>query len=161
MVTVNAMLERVLMLNVQDVSDKSFTETSEDYVKANTDQMYDGKLSTGDDITPSYQDDPYFKSRESAQRYSDWKDAITPSPKRKKGTPNLFINGKFHRSITMRVSGDSLNIRSDFYKADAIERKFSEKIYGLNKDSRVKYIAQSFLPALKKRVTNITKLKFS
>src|SRR5258708_7633887 len=86
-------------LNTDKIITKIMDDTQVQLLEENKEQMYDGKLKTGGNITPSYLEDPYFKSRESAQRYSDWKDRITPNPERESGVPNLFINGKFYDSL--------------------------------------------------------------
>jgi hypothetical protein len=97
------------------------------------------------DISPTYFQDPFFKSQEAAQRYSDWKDRISPKTSRKRGVPNLWINGFFHSTISISVNGQSIMYDSTFSGADDIERKFA-KIYGLNAEMRKEYIKNFLRP---------------
>jgi hypothetical protein len=112
----------------------------------------EGKRRDGKDISPSYFEDPWFKSIESATAYSEWKDRITPNTKRKKGVPNLFIVGTFHKSITLDISGDSIKFHSSFPEAADIERKFTGMIYSLNVEKRTEYVREFLRPAFMTRV---------
>jgi len=140
MVTAKALLEKYKRIDVESVAEQSVDNTKEEMLALNLEQMMEGKTRTGEDITPSYLDDPFFKSRESAQRYSDWKDKITPNPKRKKGTPNYYINGTYHDSIEIQINGDSIDFASSYQGAANIEKKTQGKLYGLNAEKRVPYI---------------------
>ena len=135
-------------MKVEQVCEGAVNQTKEDLLSLNKTQMFDGKTKTGQDITPSYLDDPYFKSRESAQRYSDWKDSITPNPKRKKGTPNLFIVGTYHNSLEIKVGNGQIDTRSSFVKASSIEAKFGGDIYGLGGEYKEEYIGDNLAPAV-------------
>jgi len=108
--------------------------------------MLEGKRRDGNDISPSYFEDPFFKSLESAQRYSDWKDEITPNPKRKKGVPNLYINGFYHESIGIAVTKSGVEFNSTFADAADIERKFGSLIYSLNVEKRTEYVKNFLNP---------------
>lgn len=113
--------------------------TKEIYTRENTEQMLEGKNRYGEDLSPSYLNDPYFKSKESAQRYSDWKDRITPNPKRKKGVPNLYIVGTYHKSITSRVINGRIVVESTFDAANKIENKYNG-LYGLSTPFQIDYV---------------------
>lgn len=145
--TINSLLKAVEKIQIQLVCEIAVDQTKENLLSLNRQQMFDGKTETGGDISPSYLEDPYFKSRESAQRYSDWKDKITPNPKRKKGVPNLFIVGTFHDSISIEVAGSSIKFQSSFEKASAIVSKFSGNIYGLGGEYKADYIVTDLSPA--------------
>ena len=82
--------------------------TKEQILIKNKQQLMEGIKGDGNEITPSYLNDPYFKTKESAQRYSNWKDKITPNSKRKSGTPNLYINGFYHNTIEINVKGEKI-----------------------------------------------------
>jgi hypothetical protein len=129
----------------------------EEIADLNREQLMEGKKADGTEITPSYYDDPYFKSRESAQRYSDWKDIITPNDLRKSGTPNLFINGRFHDSIAVKVSSKSVIFSSPDLNAFKIEAKFGNGIYGSTNESK-KQIKEKAQPAFIKSVREFVKL---
>lgn len=124
----------------EEAAKDALVTTGDRLVEINREQMLEGKRRDGKDISPTYLEDPFFENVEEAIGYSEWKDSITPNPKRKRGVPNLFIDGTFHRSITMDVSGDSLKFHSTFEAAGEIERKFA-LIYGLNAEKRTVFIA--------------------
>lgn len=106
----------------------------------------EGKGRDGTDLSPTYLEDPYFKTKEAAQRYSDWKDKITPNPIRKSGVPNLYINGFYHNSIGLTITSTSLNFVSKSYMGSDIERKFGERIHGLNTEKRIIYVSGFLRP---------------
>lgn len=121
------------------VAENAIDQTKDDLVELNREQMMEGKNKFGQNLTPSYFNDPYFKSAESAKRYSAWKDKITPNPNRPSGTPNYFINGAYHRSIKATVQGGKIVVDSDFKGASNIESK-ATGIYGLSAAFKVRYI---------------------
>src|SRR5690349_16298463 len=93
------LLENLEAVDIDNAAINALSRHDEDMERLNRKQLLEGKLSTGRDLHPTYLEDPFFKTKEAAQKYSDWKDKITPNPKRKKGVPNLYITGPFHRSI--------------------------------------------------------------
>lgn len=116
---------------------EALQESDDRILSLNRKQLFEGKKSDGLDLTPSYFDDPYFKTRESAARYSAWKDKITPNSKRKSGTPNLYINGFFHNRIEVIIDERGLRFTNDWEKTKDIKEKFGPNIFGLNSDSKV------------------------
>jgi len=152
MTTIKGFRNRLVNLNVAEAAAKAMEATSDQLVLINREQMLEGKRRDGKDISPSYLEDPYFKTREAAQRYSDWKDELTPNPKRKKGVPNLFIIGTYHESISALIRGEVIQFNSTFADSVDIERKFGVEIYGLNSEKRVGFIAEFLRPALLKNV---------
>lgn len=138
MAGINEMIHRFGRLNRKEAIATALDQTKDRMIELQREQLLEGKTSKGDDITPSYLDDPYFKSRQAAQRYSAWKDRITPHPIRKSGTPNLFINGAFHKSIEAVIKPGSVIISATFKKAASIEGKFKD-IYGLNDEKTGAY----------------------
>jgi hypothetical protein len=149
--TIGRLISNLDKIDLEKVVQEVVTETKDEILHAQREQLLEGKLSTGQDITPSYLEDPYFKSRESAQRYSDWKDKITPNPKRKKGVPNLFIVGTFHNSISVDVTTNSVVFDASFKKPDII-RKFSENIFGLNPEKAGQYSQEHLAPEATRRI---------
>lgn len=123
------------------------------------DQLYDGKNSLGEDITPSYLDDPFFKSPEQALAYSKWKDKITPNPNRKTHTPNLFINGYFHSTINLKVTKEEIIYDTNAFGKEIIA-KYGDKLLGMGPITKEVFIEDLFYPRLKKIITQITGLKF-
>jgi hypothetical protein len=119
-----------------EIASAALSKHTDDMAEMTRQQLLEGKLSTGKDISPTYLEDPYFKSKDAAQRYSDWKDKITPNQKRKKGVPNLIITGPFHNSIQVDIKGEDFVYQSSFKNSADILNKFSEDIFGLTEDSK-------------------------
>ncbi len=154
-----AMKRRFEQLNTDQVIYLSVQETEEDIKDLNREQMYDGKTNEGTDITPSYLQDPYFQGdRQRAQAYSDWKDKITPNPRRNPGTPNLFINGYFYSTIDVLVFLDKITFRSRFDDQNEISNKF-KNIYGLGGNIKRIYLDDYLKPILKEKMQDATGLK--
>ncbi|HEY4112188.1 hypothetical protein [Puia sp.] len=135
-------------------------QSKDELLERNKNQMYDGKTRTGEDISPSYLEDPYFKSPEAAQRYSDWKDDITPNSNRKPGVPNLYINGAFYRSLRIEVSGEVIITDSSFPEAADIERKFTTKIFGLGGRYKADFLSDFLKPVFREHIMAATGLNF-
>lgn len=161
MSTILTVANRIMQLNLEKEVPAIIDRTKEEILAKNREQLLEGRKKDGTELTPSYLNDPYFKTREAAQRYSNWKDKITPNNKRRSGTPNLFIIGSFHNSIKIEVKGDVFDIYSTYPEAGDIENKYTEQIYGLNKENKTAYIAETFFPRLKTYIESTTKLKLT
>jgi len=159
MLTINGLYEKVKAVNTDKVIDTAFQNSVSDLGEINKVQLFDGKGNDGQNLTPSYFDDPYFKSRESAQRYSDWKDKITPNPKRQSGTPNLFINGKYYDSRSVFLRGQNIVYDATF-KGIEIEGKYAGKVDGLGGDYKKQFLDESLRQNFNKEISAATGLKF-
>lgn len=100
-------------------------------------QLLRGKASSGDDIRPYYSEDiqpsGYFRSRDSAQRYSAWKENLyyPYSVERNPDAPNLYINGKFHEELGVFFDSDSVKIIGATQYANNIIAKYGVQTFGL------------------------------
>ena len=157
MARISDIQNRLKSINISDISVESIDETKDVFLEINKEQLLAGKTKKGVDITPSYIDDPYFKTPGAAQRYSAWKDKITPSDIRTPGTPNLYINGTFHESISINVSGPIINISASF-KGNEIENKYTSDIFGLGGDFKTKYVSEDLIPVFLRKVRQATGL---
>lgn len=151
-----ALIEKFKNLDATRVATSSIELTKDQMLAANREQMLAGKNRLGEDLG-SYLDDPYFKSRESAQRYSDWKDQITPHPTRKKGVPNLFITGPYHRSLDFAIQGQTLVPLSNFPAALKIQEKFDD-IRGLGGTFKLIYLKEHVRPTMMKEIRKTVRL---
>lgn len=124
-------------INQAEVASAAVDETKEILLEKNREQMLEGRNKNDDDLSPGYLDDPFFKSREAAQRYSDWKDDITPNPKRKPGVPNLFINGLFHSELKIDVKGLKIDFTSGYIQNEVFEKY--DGLMGLGPDKKREY----------------------
>lgn len=154
MATLAQFKQKVISLDLLEMAAEALTLTQDRFLFLQKEQLYEGKDRTGRSPHPFYTEDPFFKTPESAQRYSDWKDAITPNPKREKGAPNFFITGFWYDSLKLVVTG----LKIDFPNAiPQIEQKWGETILGLNDEKRAIYIETSLLPTfigiIKKRLS--------
>lgn len=103
-------------------------------------QLLEGKTSEGKDIHPFYTEDikprGWFHTRESAQRYADWKQTISYpySVKRNPSAPNLYVTGVFHDDLNVSFGADSVAIVPDTAYASNIMAKYGRGMFGLNKE---------------------------
>ena len=108
-------------------------------------QLASGKDSEGNDLQPSYLEDlqpkGHFYSVESAKRYSDWKQTITPpnyrggSGSRQADTPNLYITGKFYDELGVFFSPDDVTIEGITSYAQNIIDKYGLEKFGLTSEN--------------------------
>lgn len=140
-------------------------------VTAIREQLYSGVDGNEHVLRPTYTGDPYFKMRyknpqvalRKAAEYRDWKNDITPpetsrhihfSP-RGTDTPNLFIDGTFHRSIVADVSGGVLRVNTEGFKdGRAIEAKYGTAIFKVSNSSWEWIIKEYVAPELTKLKLN-------
>jgi hypothetical protein len=156
--TIRGLYNRVLTVDSNKIAQETMEGTEEEIRQYNLQQLLDGKTNEGIDISPTYLEDPYFNSLAEAQAYSDWKDRISPPSNRRKGVPNLFINGYYHSTRQVQIVGDKIMYRSTWNEGDEIEQKF-KNIDGLNPESRQKYIPEVLRPAFKHLIEAATGLK--
>ena len=101
-------------------------------------QLLEGKNSHGEDIHPLYTEDikprGWFKTRESAQRYADWKQTISYpySVRRNPNAPNLYITGVFHDDLGVDFGSDAVAIIPDTAYAANIMSKYGRGMFGLS-----------------------------
>jgi len=132
--------------------------TEEEIKHYNTLQLLDGKTNLGTDISPTYLEDPFFKTPAQAQAYSDWKDRISPASNRRKGVPNLYINGYYHSTRKVQIIGDKIVYSSSYSEAPDIEHTF-KNIDGLSPESRQKFVPFVLMPVFKHLIEQATGLK--
>ncbi len=134
-----------------------FVKYAVDLGQLNKQQLLAGKLNTGQDLSPTYQEDPYFETIAQAQAYSDWKDRITPNPKRRPGVPNLYINGYYHSSREISIVIDRI-IYSAGWKETEFEAKYTTAINGLGGEWKEYFLSELIRPALMEEIKRITGL---
>lgn len=101
-------------------------------------QLFEGKAASGEDIRPYYSEDlqpgGYFRSAETAKRYSVWKEkgiSYPYSAKRNPDAPNLYINGRFHSELDVQFDADSVGIVGTTGYAQGIMAKYGINTFGL------------------------------
>ena len=110
----------------------------QDIIEQQRIQLLEGKNSDGEDMHPYYTEDVkprgYFRTKESAQRYADWKQTLSYpySVKRNPNAPNLYITGVFHDDLNISFGPDSLSIVPDTSYAANIMKKYGFGVFGLS-----------------------------
>lgn len=134
MITPDFFTSKIESVDMNSIIGKSIELNQDEIVELNRDQLWDGKDALGNDITPSYLDDPYFKTKEAAAAYMRWKQKITPNPDRKPETPNMYINGSFYKSLKLDPGTEDFSIKTDSPLGRKIDQKF-DNLEGLTDDS--------------------------
>lgn len=135
-------------------------DTEDQILFLNRMQLLRGLDRHGNYLSPKYSEDPFFKSPESARRYAEWKARIEPHTDKPFDVPNLFITGRYHSSIDIRVSNAEIETMSSDPNAANIEGKFSEDIYGLNPESKSVYIEEHLFDRVKEGIRKKLGFKF-
>lgn len=145
---------------IAEVAD-SVNETKEAMISLNRMQLLRGLTKEGEYLSPKYSEDPFFKSKESAKRYAQWKKRIEPiKTDRPEDVPNLYIVGVFHSKIDVEANASEYTFTNTASFASGVEGKF-KNIYGLTSESKSEtYIPDYLLPAVQNRVTSKLGFKF-
>lgn len=121
-------------------------------------QMSEGRGVDGEYIRPFYSEDPYFKTAKAAADYANWKERITPNPKRPKDVPNLLINGYFYSSLKAKVEGDVFEIDSNVSLGEKVLDEHPNA-QGLNAEKRLEFAETFTLPDIKASLLEKTGLE--
>lgn len=121
-------------------------EVTQDEITAlNKKQLFSGIRSTGADIKPAYA-------------------PLTILIKDQKGQPTdrvtLRDKEDFYDGLFVDVNSETFVINSSDSKTDALTGKYGEKILGLTDESRGEYVAYTFFPTLRDRITKKLGFKF-
>lgn len=127
----------------------------------NRDQMLLGRNAEGEVLTPSYLNDPYFKSNLQTEAYARMKYKLeqehkarienpTLYPYKDKDTPNLIVTGPFQDNMFILPEGESFIIGSSYRDSNDIENKYNNLVFGISPESK-EYFYKNFIhPALLK-----------
>lgn len=101
-------------------------------------QLFEGKASDGKDLRPFYSEDlkpgGYFHTKESAARYAQWKLTGISYPyqaQRNPDAPNLYINGRFHSELGVRILTNAVAVMPVTPYAARIVAKYGIRNFGL------------------------------
>lgn len=153
--TIGQMMRAWQKINLTEIAKEVITQNASEVGDLNRDQLYRGLDANGNYLSPKYSEDPFFKSRESALRYAQWKKQITPHPDRPLDVPNLFITGRFHYSRSVEIQGNKVTFPSDDPNAGKIKSKF-KNIDGLTDESIQKFRKAPFYPQLVDKISRET-----
>lgn len=116
-----------MISNAENISISFMTANAELILSHIKEQLWNGEDAFGNNISPSYLQDPYFNSAREARNYAVWKDNITPNPQRDFSSPNLFINGYFWNSLYIDETGEV----NSHYLPEIITKYGGERTFSL------------------------------
>jgi hypothetical protein len=154
--TVSELREALMSLDIRKKVTELNKSHSKEFLSANKDQMWDGQKPDGSDITPSYLNDPYFKTRKQAEGYANWKMKLSRNPKRNKYAPNLYINGYFYSTLTLNAVDLAIEINDGFGNSVASDHP---GVLGVSQENLRNIAEGGYLDEFWKYVEGITGLK--
>lgn len=129
-------------------------------------QLMSGQMPDGSALRPTYMTDPYFTeiaqkkgvkdvagyARKIAGGYISYKMRITPPSSgkylklaaRDRNTPNIYINGMYHRRIFAWVTGKEIGTNATASFADNIKAKYGANVLDIGKSAR-EYLVDNVL----------------
>lgn len=123
-------------------------------------QLYSGTDGDGKQLSPTYDNDPYFKEPgwwfERAKDYIAWKNLITPPgtgpllglPPRELTVPNLFIDGTFYSEINASRRGNALITDPGHGNGPEIEKKYGDRLLAMGPEAVDYFNEHYLLPAI-------------
>ncbi len=158
MATAADMIANFEKLDIRGIA-TAITERNKDHVTSKVkNQLWNGQKPDGSPITPSYLDDPFFKTRKQAEGYANWKfsGGYGRNTTRSKYTPNLYINGYFYSGIDLTINNGSFEVVSHWAEVGS---KYKDAL-GISKTNAEKVIETNIRPAWEVIVEARTGLKF-
>jgi hypothetical protein len=144
-VTVYDMLERLKSVDIDQLVDESFVETEEEFKRLNTEQLFEGKLNDGTDITPEYAES-------------------TKARKRRKGQPFDRVTTRdtnaYHDGFSIKPENGELIIGSDVEYEKYLDQRYTKKLYGLMPVNNEQYTFGPYWSVLKEKLEQKTQLTF-
>ena len=131
-----------------DVIVTVLTDKQENIVNQVRSQLMDGMDGGGKGLRPTYLEDRFFKTRQQAIGYMNWKQKITPNSRRAPESPNLFINGFFHSLLFLKVEKDQAMVTTSDSFGNNIVEKYGQSAFGVNN----LFIQEEIFPLLKGEV---------
>jgi hypothetical protein len=150
-------LRRMQRVNIIDMAGSIMEQNADEVVELNKKQLLKGLNRFGQQLSPKYSEDPYFKTAAAAKRYADWKKKLFPNMTY--DVPNLIINGVYHNSISMARAGNSLRFSASASFAGSIESKYQGSALGLTDQSKSTAYTEIVKPPLLQQVSAITGFK--
>lgn len=147
MLTIPALTKRFRKLNTDKIITDSLKETVSDFEDIQRKQLMAGKTRTGSHIKPSYRN----------KKYAEAKSSMNPLPGL--GVPDLRLTGAFYEGIDVEAGKEVFDIISKDEKGPELENKYRD-IFGLGGAFKNEYTKEKLEPALKKKISKFTGLKF-
>lgn len=125
-----------------EILKESIIRHKEDILHLQREQLFAGIASDGQYIHPFYSEDVkpkgYFKNRQSAKRYTQWKTTLSYPASVTRGNddaPNLYINGKFHSELIADCGEEAITIDGNTVSAKQIISKYGLDTFGLSSEN--------------------------
>lgn len=135
--TIDKLIANTEALDFNEVIKESVEETVQEITAYQQQQLYSGLKSDGQTIFPSYT-------------------RLTEEIKTGKGQVTdrvtLKDTGAFYAGIQVRAGANGVSITSTDPKTEMLEKKYSEKIFGLNEDSAAKYSQNDLTPVATRKI---------
>lgn len=125
---------------------EAFNATGKDYARLNTEQMYQGTNSKGQDIVPNYAQSTIARKKRKGQPF----DRVT-----------LNDTNEFYTKTSAFADDNKIYIDSDVPYTKYLVERYGEEIFGLNNENRKEFIFGKYWGVLRMRVESTTGLKFS
>ena len=123
-------------------------------------QLLAGQNSIGEYLSPTYIEDSYFKSKDSAKRYSDFKESLSQETnteiykKKPKDVPNLIITGSLiYNTIYAKTGSDYIEISARSSIIGKLEAKY-KNLFGINKTGWDYFSDKYLIPQLNDKIIN-------
>lgn len=134
-------------LNIQEIIQEAVQEVSEEYVRKNLDQLYEGLGSDGQKIEPNYR----------SAKYARVKNEMNSKPGL--GTPDLKVTGTFYDGTEATLEGDDLVEQSSVEYAQYLEKNYTEeRIWGLTEENHEQFINEDVRPLIMEKIRALTGL---
>lgn len=146
MVSIKSISDKLLAIsevlnNMEEIVSEVTMVNSEELVSLNRDQMLYGRDAEGNEFTPSYLNDPYFKTPEKAKKYAEYKEKLLDRhnaliehpglfPEKNLNTPNLIVTGPFQDALYIDTGEKTYTIGSKYSQGSAINDKYNNKVFG-------------------------------
>jgi hypothetical protein len=143
--TLHSLKKKLKLLDLRQEIQFIIDITSEDLAELNREQLWKGQNAKGLPIKPPYSNITIFYKRRKSQPI----DRVT-----------LKDTGDFYSSINVDVKRDTFTIFATDDKTNKLTRKYGKSILGLQEESKSRYVKNVLFPALKKRIYQVTGLRF-
>jgi len=137
MPTVIDMIENLDKFNVKTETVRIFVANGNEIIGLNQEQMLRGQTSEGKKIG-KYSDSPMGKE------YAEMKADMNSLPG--KGNVDLKLEGDFQRDMKMKLQGEVIDIDSADWKSPMLQKAYTPKIFGLQKESWQLFLDEVFMP---------------
>lgn len=153
MSTIAELSDALKSLDVMSAARQAGAATTDSYTQANRDQMLSGKRKDGRKVMDAPGDVYAWET------YALEKNRMNSKPGMY--DPDLNCTGAFHASMKAVINQDSIEMTATDSKAEKLEAKYGEDIYGIGGEFLQGYADNQFTPEFQKIITNETGLKFN